>query len=116
MYLLPSGSRLAIEKMVLDLHIKPEGPKEHSCSVSNVGRKKPIAGQPGGVETEIPLEIQEQLENREDVDKSPIKCSLLAWRLLKCYFRRQEKSGFVYRPGKDWVAALLIPAVGDKMV
>lgn len=83
-YLLPSVFRLAIEKVVLDLHIKPEGPKGHSCSVSRVGRRKPIAGQPRGlVEAEVPLELQEQLEEREVVDKSPIECSLLAWRSVE---------------------------------
>lgn len=65
-----------------------------------------MQGSPEGlVEAEVPLELQEQLEEREAVDKSPIKCSLLAWRSVEVYFRSQEKSGFVYRPGEDWVAA-----------
>lgn len=92
--MLPSVFRLAIEKIVLDLHIKPEGPKGHSWSVSRVGRRKPIAGQPRGVEAEVPLELQEQLEEREAVDKSSVKCSLLAWRPVEVLFQETREEWF----------------------
>lgn len=62
--------------------------------MSRVGRGKPTAGQPGGVEAEIPLELQEQLEEREAGDKSPVKCSFLAWRCVEMLFQETRDEWF----------------------
>ena len=98
----PSVFRLATEKIVLGLHVKPGGPKGCSSSASGAGRGEPIAGQPREREAKVPLELQEQLEEREAVNESSVKRSSLyvIWHgnLLKCYFRRQEENVFVYSP------------------
>lgn len=54
-----------------------------------------MQGSPEGlVEAEVPLELQEQLEEREAVDKSPIKCSLLAWRSVEVLFQEPREEWF----------------------
>lgn len=59
-------------------------------------------GQPAGRGAKVPLELQGQLEEREAVEKTSVKCSLLYGsrhrNLVRCYFRRQEGNVFVYSP------------------
>lgn len=66
------------------------------------GERRAHCRQPRGSEAEVPLELQEQPEERETVDRSSVKCSLLyvIWHgnLFKCYFRRQEENVSLYSP------------------
>lgn len=63
-----------------------------------------MVGKPGEMEPKVPREVQEQPEEREAVDKSSVKCSLLhvIWHgnLLKRYFRKQVFLSIALWPGK----------------